>query len=289
MKLIRLIVDFFLATYLFIASASVSLILVTYIQTGQILKVTAISAVAFFSTLLVYNFHKVSTLLVKISFSPKIIHRQFEKISPLTKTMIAISVTGIAASALFLKPATLLIFFLIAIITLAYSVPVVRIKGTRKRLREIVIAKITTLAFIWSLSTVTLPMLDAGLNIYSASSVMTFAERFLFMFAICIPFEIRDMTQERIRGNLTLPQFVGLKSSKILGLVMLVLFCVLVYFHDGNPMQSSDANALYLSAFIAGLLIFFSHEKRSSYYFRVFVDGTMQLQFLLLILFRNFL
>jgi 4-hydroxybenzoate polyprenyltransferase len=289
MNLIRKIVDFFLVTYLFIAGASASMVFVTYILTGQKLELTAISGVAFFSTLLIYNFHKVSTLLVKISLSPKAMLQQFEKISFLTKMMIAISAAGILFSAWFLQPKTLLFFIPIAIITLAYSVPVINIRGTKRRLREILLVKVTTLAFTWSLTTATMPLLDAGFNIFSVSSVMIFSERFLFMFAICIPFEIRDLTQEKTRGNVTLPQLIGVQTSKMMGLLLLFLFVILVYFQFRNSMQHDVLIPLYLSAIVAGLLIFFSSENKSNYYFRIFVDGTMHLQFLLLILFSNFL
>ncbi len=289
MNRVRKIVDFLLSTYLFIASASACLVWTTYMLTGQKLQLTAISILVFFSTLLIYNFHKVSTLLVRISFSPNVVLKQFEKISSLTKVMIAISVVGILVSAFFLATKTLLFLLPIAAITFAYSVPVLKVRGTKKRLREIVIIKVTTLALIWSLTTATLPMLDRGLNIFTASSVLIFAERFLFMFAICIPFEIRDMKQEKLRGNLTLPQVVGEQTSKTGGIILLLLFAVLVYFQFGNAMQQSIAFPLYLSAFVASILILFSNESRSNYYFRIFIDGTMQLQFLLLILFRNFL
>src|SRR4051812_45505978 len=102
MKWIRIILDFLLATYLFIATASACLVSVTYILAGQKLQLSAITFAVFFSTLFIYNFHKVSTLLVRISFSPAIVLKQFESISSLTKTMILISITGLAASSLFL-------------------------------------------------------------------------------------------------------------------------------------------------------------------------------------------
>ena len=275
-----------MSTYLFIASASACLVLSTYILAGQEIRLTAITWFAFFCTLLIYNFHKESTLLVRVSLSPKVVLKQFEKISSLTKAMIAIAVAGIIYTALFLQVKTLLFFFILAVITIAYSIPFLKIRGTKKRLREIVIVKITTLAFIWSFTTVTLPLLESGLNIFTASSVLIFIQRFLFMYAICIPFEIRDIEQEKTRGNMTLPQLIGVNVSKLLGVLMLLLFIVLACFQFGasNPL----AIALSLSATVAAFLLLFSYERRSDYYFRIFVDGTMQLQFLLLILFKYF-
>jgi hypothetical protein len=286
MAIIRKIADFFLSTYLFIASASACLVLSTYILTSQAIHLNAMVWFSFFCTLLIYNFHRVSTLLVRISLSPKIILEQFEHISLLTKVMVAVAAVGILFSGSFLHAKTLLFFFALGAITFAYSVPVIKVKGTKKRLREIVIIKITTLAFTWSLTTVTLPMLETGVTILSMSSALIFTERFLFMYAICIPFEIRDIVQEKKRGNMTLPQLIGVNTSKTLGVIMLVAFILMVAFQFGKISFWTEVMPLSLSALAAALLLIFSDEKRNTYYFRIFVDGTMQLQFLLLILFR---
>ena len=52
--------------------------------------------------------------------------------------------------------------------------------------------------------------------------------------------------------------------------------------------SSVTALILLIAAGVAAFLILFSDQHRSKYYFRIFVDGTMQLQFILLILFKSF-
>jgi len=120
-----------------------------------------------------------------------------------------------------------------------------------------------------------------------------FAERFFFIFALCIPFEIRDMAQEHRWGNITLPMVVGIRQSKFIGLLVLLLFIFLVYIHSSymesiTGLKNYFDIPLYISAVITAFLIWFSKPTGSKYYFRLFVDGSMQLQFLLVLLFNCF-
>jgi len=205
--------------------------------------------------------------------------------------MIVIALAGLLFSATWVEPKILFTLFPIALITLAYSVPVILLRGKKKRLREIFLVKITTLSLIWCLATVTLPMIENGTTLFSLSSLLIFIERFLFMFAICVPFEIRDMEQEKIRGNITLPQRIGIKMCKVTGLVAILIFMILVCVQFGiSTTHSTHLFALPLcaSGIVAAFLILFSDQHRSKYYFRIFVDGTMQLQFILLLLFNTF-
>jgi len=282
-------INFLLRTYLFISSASFCLVLATYLLSGQPLKITAVSVLAFFCTLLIYNLHKVSNLFNEISFSVRFLLTQFKKISFLTKTMIIISLIGILSTIFFIQAKTLLCLFPLALLTLAYSIPFIKVNGKRKRLREILFVKIMSLSLVWAFATVWLPLVDCGVNIFSKSSLAIFTERFLFMYAICVPFEIRDMEQEKKWGIKTMPQEIGVNASKISALIALLVFIALCYFQFENSMDNSKHIfflPLFLSAAAAFGLILFSNEKRGSYYFRIFIDGTMQLQFILLLLFR---
>jgi 4-hydroxybenzoate polyprenyltransferase len=286
--MIRKIVDLLLGTYLFIASASACLVLTTYLLTGEELRITGLTALVFFSTILIYNFHKVSSLFTLFPFSPATFFKQFNKVSASTKLFLILASIGVLVSSLFVHVRALLVLLPLAIITIAYSLPVISYRGSRKRLREIFIVKITTLSLIWCISTVTLPLIDKGITIFTLPSLFIFVERFLFMFAICIPFEIRDMEQEKKWGVITLPQRIGVKQCKILGLFALLIFMSLVYIQFGNS-NGELMNVIlpmFLTAIVTGCLVWYADQRRSKYYFRIFVDGTMQLQFILLILFK---
>ena len=290
MVMIKKIAGIFLISYLFIATASCCLVFTTYFLLGIELRITALSALVFFSTLLVYHFHKISTLFEGISFSRSSILEKGKLVPAFTMTMIIVAAIGMIISIMTLQPKTILLLIPTGLITFAYSVPVLKLKGKKKRLREIFLVKITSLAFIWSLITVTLPMVDMGVSVFTTSSIFIFTERFLFMYAICVPFEIRDMEQEKKWGNMTLPQRIGVTWCKITGLLALLLFMILVWIQFGNVPESIYHILVpqCITAIVAALLIVFSNHHRSKYYFRIFVDGTMQLQLILLLLFNHF-
>jgi len=289
MKFIRNIADFLLSTYLFIASAAACFVLTTFLLTNRPVHINAVTLLVFFSTLLIYNFHRVSALFSNFVFSFPNLFIRLKKFPLSTKIMSITGIAGILCSSWFLSITTLLTLVPVALITFAYSVPVVKVKGKRKRLREVFIVKITSLSLVWCLSTVTLPMIDSGISITSHSSLAIFAERFLFMFAICVPFEIRDIEVEKKWCNVTLPILIGVNRSKQIGLLALLIFIMLVYFQFGSSAEHINAFVIpqFISALVAGLLLVFSTWHRNNYYFRIFVDGTMQLQFILLILFGS--
>jgi 4-hydroxybenzoate polyprenyltransferase len=118
---------------------------------------------------------------------------------------------------------------------------------------------------------------------------LLFFERFLFIYAITIPFEIRDRQKEQAIGNRTIPLLYGVKKSKMLGYVLLILFCILclirecIYDHASEDIIKHFA-ALALSALTAALLIYKTNDNRSRWYYKFLIDGTMIEQFLLLIL-----
>ncbi len=293
MKLLLKVFDFLLSTYLFIASASVCLVLETNLLVAGKPDVTGLSMFIFFSTILIYNFHRVSGLFEDHFFSVELFSERLKKIPFSVKMMTCIAVTGMLSSACFIQVKTLFWFLPLALLTLAYSVPVLKVNGKMKRLREIFLVKITTLAFVWSFVTVTLPFIDFGIDVFTKSSLSIFAQRFLFMLAICIPFEIRDMEQEKKWGNMTLPQLIGINKSKMVGVFALLIFTLLVFFQfDRNEIADHSIHhytaPLIISAIIASLFILSSHQHRSNYYFRIFTDGTMQLQFILLLLFNPY-
>ena len=203
----------------------------------------------------------------------------------------AFAIIGIVVTVIQRQSKTLLPIIPAALITFACSVPVFKIHGKKKRLMEFLLVKITLLSLIWCFMTVTLPMVENNTAVFSTSSVFIFIERFLFIFAICIPFEIRDMEQEKKRGITNLPQHIGVNMSKAFGIFLLFLFILIRFIQRSDSTGTATfkyALPLTIPDVIAGFLILLSHQHRSNYYFRVFIDGTMHLQLILLIVFNSF-
>ncbi len=102
------------------------------------------------------------------------------------------------------------------------------------------------------------------------------------------------MERERRFGNISLPMIYGVKKMKAVGITMLVLFCILSavqekYFLFDVASRKPIFIPLLVSATTAAFLILNATDKKTNWYFKLWTDGTMILQFLLLLLFGQYL
>jgi len=110
-----------------------------------------------------------------------------------------------------------------AVLTFSYSLPV--LPFTSRRLRELGWVKTGILATVWTVSTSLLPVLYWHRN--PVGYPFEVLLRFIFIFALCIVFDIRDVRTDQRQRVATLPIRHGLHSAyKIIGLSLL-LFAVL--------------------------------------------------------------
>ncbi len=112
------------------------------------------------------------------------------------------------------------------------------------------------------------------------------AERCCYIFALTIPFDIRDVAIDTENKVQTLPQKLGIKKAKILAygaLVFMLLFTWSNYRIDTYNIQ--HLLAISLSALVCAVLISFVNKEKSDYYYTGVIDGMLMLQFPLLLLF----
>ena len=168
---------------------------------------------------------------------------------------------------------------LAGLLSMAYVLPWL---GGRRRLRDLNYLKIFLIAFVWAWVSVVLPALALHLE-WSIPVWILFLERLLFIFAITLPFDIRDLEVDAHNRVLTLPAVLGLKKTRILAagsLFVMLLLSLLNYW-----VQAYSAGAvlgLGCSVGIAYGLIHFSPRFQHDYYFSGLLDGMMILQFLII-------
>lgn len=146
------------------------------------------------------------------------------------------------------------------------------------RLRNIAGIKIFLVAAVWSSVTVLLPLTELQSEI-QGDPWITFLQRFLFIFAIAIPFEIRDMSLDKIHMR-TIPQSLGIRNSKILGIVLLTLFFSLDFFKDGQIIYASLP--LFLTTLISIGFLLYSNSQRGKYYTSFWVESIPVFWYLLI-------
>lgn len=281
----RATLDFLLFSNIFIALCSVAQGLVTY-QLLEVKPEKYILALLFFATLAQYNF---SILLSKPANPQNSTFRRVKWIFSHYRMMITITIISILSLlplVLFLSvPSQILLLFL-GVMSVTYALPIFSFHDKRFGLRNIPGIKLFLIAMVWSLSTVLLPILELeSLGTFSISSrdtILLVAKRFLFVAAITVPFDIRDLFQDRSSALKTIPVMLGEKKAYLFCQGLLIAYLVLLFLFS----ESFDKNfvALALTIFLSGWLIFRSNFVRNEYYYFLYLDGTLILQFVMLVL-----
>lgn len=280
------ILDFLLFSNLFIAICAVAQGLVTYhllnAQPSQ-----HVLAFLFFSTLLIYN---LAVLLAKPKEPQKSPFRRVRWIFShhrLTISITLIAILCIVPLGLFyLSFQSQLLMGFIGLLAVAYNVPFLSFNNKKIGLRNIPGIKLFLIAFVWSSSCVLLPIVALEsthqIQVPLSETVLLTAKRFLFICAITIPFDIRDLFQDKLYELKTIPVMLGENKAWIFCQALLGIYLLLlVLFTKGINI---DVIGLSLTVLLTGWLIFKSNLKRNEYYYFLYLDGTMLLQYLILIL-----
>ena len=178
------------------------------------------------------------------------------------------------------------------LIALLYVVPIFKTKGSWFRLRDIPYVKIFLVAGVWTFVTVCLPFVI--LPNYSFQSllnphiILTASQRFLFFFAITLPFDIRDLEHDYKNGIKTIATLLGVEGIKKLSKTLLVfgtliaLYCYhLGYYLPGHTL------ALIVSCASTSWLISKADERSNEYYFSGWLDGTLMDQYFWIVFFGS--
>jgi 4-hydroxybenzoate polyprenyltransferase len=287
-KFLRQTLDFLLFSNIFIALCAVSQGMVTY-WLIQAKPDEYVLGLLFCSTLALYNF---SILLSKPEKPENSAFQRVRWIFSHFRLMISltiISAIAIIPLSLFLNTSSKILLIGLGLISVAYNLPIFSIDGKRFSLRNIPGVKFFIIAMVWAASCVLLPILEIdGKNAATITineTILLFSKRFLFIAAITVPFDIRDLFQDKSKELKTIPVIFGEKNSLLICQILLVVYMLLLF----NFTEKIDGNffALSLSILLSGWLIFKSKWKKNEYYYFLFLDGTMILQLIMLLLFST--
>ena len=118
----------------------------------------------------------------------------------------------------------------------------------------------------------------------SQNIVLHLLSRFLFVFAITIPFDIRDLKYDA-QNIQTIPLFFGILKARLIALFSLFICVVIsVFQYLENTLISSNLLALILLYFVASIFIVKSDEKRGEMYFSFWVESLSILCYLFFVI-----
>ena len=276
--------DLFFYSSFFISLCSLALTTETHLLAALPLNWPVLLLV-FFATLFLYNLDSLlpyKTAQVNVISERKawlLSHRRFLKM--------VVIVSGLIAAGLFfyLLPQIPIAFILpIFLVSVLYSLPVFKNKNGRFPLRDVPFLKVFLIAGVWAALTVWLPLLVAGKPISFTAEGLLILRRFLLIFALTLLFDIRDIKKDQLAHTLTFPVKFGTVFTKILSLTALLGFALLVYFTETGAVRWG----LEASVLCSGITILSTNPNRSDYFFTLFADGMMMLQFLLVYFALNF-
>ncbi len=272
------------------ALCAVAQALVTFHLIGSRPQYTVL-ALLFTSTIGVYNFSILLSKPIAPEKSEYVRVRWFFSHHRLMVTFTIVSILSLVPLFFLISTESRLLLIFLGMISFSYSIPMFTLGDNKFGLRHIPGLKQFLITLVWTMSTVLLPILEAKnmrlTNISMRDVSILFAKRFLFIGALTIPFDIRDLFDDSRLGVKTIPVIWGEKRAYLFCQVLLAGYIMLMFLYRNNGF-SHDFWALTLTAILAGWLIFKSEWKRDEYYYFFYMDGVLILQYLLLLLFNQF-
>ena len=281
--------SFLINSNIYISFAAALLAFETQIQLGMKPQLHPYVFIIFFATLFEYNIHRLILVLTNKDGLNHDRHSWIKKNPEQFYFVVFFSIIGFLASILLAKVQVLFALAPIGLLTIFYSLPFLKKIKYVFRLREIPFLKIFLISFVWSVVTILLPIIQSNITYDKGHILLMLIERFIFVFAITIPFDIRDMSDDRLSGLKTIPILIGQKKSIVVANISLLLFTIICLVHYPMYKLTFILPGLILSALST---LFFLNNKtlRSLYYYHYgILDGTMILQGFLVIIFFYFL
>lgn len=150
-------------------------------------------------------------------------------------------------------------------------------------LRGIPFAKIFIISFVWILSAMMLLVLENNIAI-SQNVIWQLTSLFLFVFAITIPFDIRDIDYD-MKNIVTIPLFFGVRRAKIIAIFSLFICGGISFFqHLNMSLNLPNLLALILLYILSAILILKSDEKNRKVYFSFWVESLSLFSYFLLVI-----
>jgi 4-hydroxybenzoate polyprenyltransferase len=178
-----------------------------------------------------------------------------------------------------------------AIISAGYTIPLLPTSNGWQRFRDIPLAKPLIISIVASYLTFGFPVFEQwGMQaLFTKSMFPLFAERMLFLLAVTIPFDLRDITNDQQAGLNTLATEFGFHRGRQIGLIVTV-----VWFAQSCYLSFQMENALQMLvtyvALFALVLLAYAKMKESwkELRYTLVFEGLILLYSVALILFSRF-
>ncbi len=230
----------------------------------------------FFSTILAYNFIRVFQLNRINSMIAFWIRSNKNALIILN----SICLVFVIYFSLNFRLSTMLLLLPFLLATFFYVIPG---SSKLKGLRHIPGFKLFLISLTWAGITLYLPLFVAELQ-ETDGIWIAFVQRFLFVMALAIPFDIRDAYFD-FPDLKTLPQLMGIKNSKVVAILAMIIFAIL----ELDKPQGIDAPfiVLILITVLSIVLILGSGLGQKKFYSSFWVESIPVFWYILLLIFAD--
>lgn len=276
---IKKLLEFILFGSIFIAACAVSFCIETNILLNLPLNSFSFYCFVFGATLVQYNLHY-SMKKVAVKDSERLSWTLQNK--NVHFVLLVIGCLLILFSFFSFHLQHFIVLAILGCIAFLYSFPFLPF-GKRKRIKDYGFVKIITLSLLWTLITVWFPV--SNMRVDTGLFVFVFVKRFVFMFILCLLFDVRDIEIDEKENIKTLAVILGKKNSYFLSYFLLILFVVLSVVQYFVYPQMVFLLAMLISSVITWIVMEATKKTNSDFIYLAGVDGMMLLQALLVYLF----
>lgn len=279
MTLLKQLFNFYINASIHVALSVFSLAWITLIE-FNIAYDTDVLYFVFFSSITGYNF-------VKYFGIAKFHHRSLATSLKAIQIFSFFSFLMLCYFTLKLNAVSLLYILGFGLVTFFYAIPFLPKRffiDNQYNLRSISGLKVYIIALVWSGVTVFLPLINNNHSIDS-NAIISGVQRFMFIIVLMFPFEIRDLQYDSLKLG-TIPQKIGVRWTKIIGVILLMLFWILEFFK--NSVILNNLIVLGVITVITMLFLIVSKKEQGAYFSSFFVEGLPILWLVMLLLFDYF-
>lgn len=276
MALLKQIFNFYIDSSIHVALAVFALSWVTLLEFG-IPYDEAVLYFIFFASITGYNF-------VKYFGLARFHHRSLTNWLKLIQVFSLMCFIGMCYFALKLELISLVVILGFGVVTFLYAIPFLPNKilyDKHKNLRNVSGLKVYIIALVWAGVTVVLPLLNNHVPL-DTNVVVSGFQRFVFVTVLMFPFEIRDLNYDSLKLA-TIPQQIGIKNTKMVGVLLLMLFFLLEFLKP--QLNVEHTVSLLITMFVTLMFLIFANRNQGRYYSSFWVEGIPLVWLLLLLVF----
>jgi len=214
---------------------------------------------AFFGTIVGYNFVKYDALA---RAKKKLMRKELKLIA----LMSFFSFIAVGYYFFQLQFITQLVSVIVLALTMLYTLPFF---PNRKNARNWAGVKIYIVSLCWVGVTLVLPLLNAHFD-FGVDFYLKCIQRFILVFVLILIFEILDLANDDPHLQ-TVPQQIGVKQTKIVGILLMLLFYFLEFLKTNFVEKQLIVNLVVVVT--VSLFLLFANEKRPKYYTSFWVES----------------